>query len=117
MAEVLARIEVQLLKAVIANGQLKVFMQISIPILSPIPIIWYLQVVDGVCVLKGRVYCGDDSAALLHKYDFEWLLEAVVKVSYKNITSGCNCTHDIIYTTLSVYNTVQLCNVSFSGQP
>ena len=33
-----------------------------------------------MCSLKGRVYTGEDAAASLHKYDFEWLLEAVVKV-------------------------------------
>ena len=48
----------------------------------PIPIHAHLQIVDGVCALKGRVYSssGDEAAALLHRYDFEWLLEAVVKV-------------------------------------
>ena len=99
--EVLARIEVQLIKAVMANGQLKVsecvcvtiihspsflrseFVYSPIPIPHiPIPIHAHLQIVDGVCSLKGRVYSGsgDEAAALLHRYDFEWLLEAVVKV-------------------------------------
>ena len=42
------------------------------------------QVFDGVCALKSRVYgsSGDDSSALIHRYDFEWLLEAVVKVVF-----------------------------------
>lgn len=54
----------------------------------PIPMHAHFQVIDGVCALKGRVYStsGDEAAALLHRYDFEWLLEAVVKVH--NI-----CTH------------------------
>ena len=40
------------------------------------------QVFDGVCALKSRVYSvsDEDTAALIHRYDFEWLLEAVVKV-------------------------------------
>ena len=52
----------------------------------------YLQVVDGVCALKSRVYSGDDeSAALLHRYDFEWLLEAVVKVLFTDRLSPFTC--------------------------
>ena len=54
-----------------------------VPFPYSIPTRARLQVVDGVCALKARVYSGDDdTAALLHRYDFEWLLEAVVKVLF-----------------------------------
>ena len=51
-----------------------------IPMLIVVMVHCPAQVVDGVCALKGRLYTGDEAAVFLHKYDFEWLLEAVVKV-------------------------------------
>ena len=34
-----------------------------------------------MCALKKKIYTGEDSDEMLHKHDFEWLLEAAVKVS------------------------------------
>ena len=45
----------------------------------PLNFLLYLQMIDQMMQIR-KMYCGDDES-LLHRHDFDWLYEALIKVS------------------------------------
>ena len=84
--EKLGNIEVALLKAVLADGNIKVLcvhVHVHVHVLH-VPVV-HMQLIEAAIGLTRKVYTEE---AMMHCHDFDWLLDAVTKVmlSYGALT-------------------------------